>query len=117
MRTIIAGSRSFGRYEDLKEAIKDSGLEITTVLSGTAAGADKLGERWANENLVQLERYPAEWDLYGKSAGHKRNIEMAHKADALVLLWDGMSSGSAHMLETATRLGLIVHVRRFDLCN
>lgn len=56
---------------------------------------------------------PADWDLYGKSAGFKRNVQMAEYADALVAFWDGASSGTKHMIETAQKMGLDVRVKKY----
>ena len=112
MRTIIAGSRSCNNYSELLEAIASLPWTPTVVLSGTARGVDRLGERWANENRVPLEEYPADWNRYGRSAGYRRNAEMAQKADALLALWDGKSKGTGHMIRLAEKFGLKLHIWR-----
>ena len=106
MRTIIAGSRQGVTKHDVYEAVARSGYRITTVVSGTAAGADTFGEQWAEDNGIEIARFPADWAKHGKKAGHLRNAEMAKFADALILVWDGASRGSANMLATAQREGL-----------
>lgn len=111
MRTIIAGSRNKTAMYHLTEALASCGWKPTVVLSGTARGADQLGEEWAKQNGIPVERYPANWDLHGKSAGFKRNSEMADKAEALIALWDGESRGTKHMIDIARRKGLRVHVQ------
>ena len=105
MRVIIAGSRHLGKefYPRLLSAIESSGFEITTVLSGGARGADALGETWAIGMGIPLEIFPAAWDESGKRAGPMRNAKMADNADALILLWDGESRGSADMLRRAEK--------------
>jgi len=110
VRTIIAGSRSCYDYAALCYAVAHCGWPVSAVLSGGARGVDALGERWAKANGVHLERYPADWNRYGKAAGCIRNEEMAQHADALVALWDGSSRGTKHMIETAYRGGLKCHV-------
>lgn len=84
----------------------------TLVLSGAARGADTLGEMWAARKGVPVVRYPADWTRFGKSAGLVRNAVMAFEAEALVALWDGSSKGTKHMIETARRMGLAIHVWR-----
>ena len=109
MRTIIAGSRGILSYRHLLDAIKAAafvGFTPTVVLSGTASGVDQLGERWARENKVPLELYPADWAKHGRRAGHLRNIVMAEKAEALIAVWDGSSPGTRHMIDAARKRGL-----------
>lgn len=110
MRTIIAGSRTVTDYHHVEQAVRDCGWKPTVVISGTARGADQLGEAWARENAVPLERFPADWDHYGKRAGYVRNKQMAEHADALIVLWDGKSRGTAHMIETANHYGLDIYI-------
>ena len=110
MKVIIAGSRGITDYNTVLNAIDKSGFMITEVVSGTAKGVDQLGERWARENRIQIKRFPAQWDRYGKSAGYRRNEEMAHYADALIAIWDGQSRGTSHMIDFARSQGLKVFV-------
>jgi len=111
MKTIIAGSRDIDDYDAIKTAVVNSGYVITEVVSGKAKGVDKLGEKWATDNNVPVKEFPAYWNTYGKTAGFRRNNEMAKYADALVAVWDGRSKGTRHMIETATREGLRVYVQ------
>ena len=113
MKVIIAGSRTATNYKHLLTAINAfelTGKKITEVVSGTARGADKLGERWARETNVPIKRFPANWNKFGKSAGYRRNEEMAEYADYLIALWDGQSRGTKHMVDLARRerIGLLV---------
>ena len=101
MRTIIAGGRNITDYALVEAAVSECGWKITEVVSGTASGADSLGEQWALAHGVMLKQFPANWDRFGKSAGYKRNQDMAAYADALILVWDGVSKGSGHMLAIA----------------
>ena len=114
MRTIIAGSRDITDYSILEEAIKQCGWIPTVVISGAARGADTLGEEWADKNKVTLEKCPADWNKYGKSAGYKRNQEMAEIAGALIALWDGKSRGTKHMIEIADLKNLKIFIFRTD---
>lgn len=108
MKVIIAGGRTFNDYEMLCQKCdralhKQKDIEI---VSGTANGADKLGEKYANERNYKLTQFPADWDKYGKSAGYKRNEEMAKYADALIAFWDKNSKGTKHMIDLAKRYEL-----------
>jgi ABC-type enterochelin transport system substrate-binding protein len=121
MKVIIAGSRSFNDYDNLKEfcekvLVNQNDIEI---VSGTADGADKLGERYAKEKGYALTEFPAKWkdltakpcfvrydknkEAYNVLAGLNRNEEMAKYADALIIFWDGKSTGSKNMIESAMK--------------
>lgn len=114
MKTIIAGSRTVDKYSDVMKAILNIDWEITEVVSGTAKGADRLGERWASIHNVPLKLFPADWGHYGKSAGVIRNNEMAGYADALIALWNGWSKGTENMIDTARKKGLRVYIHMID---
>lgn len=113
MKVIIAGSRCINDYEVLLEAIKNSEFYITEVISGGAIGVDALGERWARSNRKNLHIYKANWKEQGNSAGRIRNVKMAENADALIAIWDGVSPGTKHMIETATLFKLKVYVEHW----
>lgn len=110
MKTIIAGSRSVEDMAIIELAVKQCGWNVTKVISGCARGVDKLGEIWAAANNIRIERHPSDWDTHGKSAGYKRNTEMARCADALIAIWDGESKGTKHMIEIAKQYDLLVYV-------
>jgi len=92
---------------------EERGDEIT-IISGGARGADSQGEVYAHEFHYALERYPANWDLYGNSAGYRRNEEMARIATHLVAFWDGKSKGTRHMIDLAVEADREVRVFDFD---
>lgn len=110
MKVIIAGSRGILNYNFVIKAVGSSGFDITEVVSGTARGVDRLGERYARDNNIQLKKFPADWAGYGKGAGFIRNGQMAEYADALIALWDGKSKGTEQMINRAKHEGLKVHV-------
>jgi hypothetical protein len=108
MKTIIAGSRGFDDLFVMMMEMAKLDWRPTEVVSGTAPGADRTGECWANMFDIPLKRMPAQWDKFGRVAGKMRNVEMAEYAEALVAFWDGISPGTWHMIDTAKRLGLKV---------
>lgn len=112
MRTIIAGSRNWTDFPRLCRVCDalHAQAPFTQVISGTAAGADQLGEQWAKSRNIPIVQMPANWDTYGKSAGYHRNEAMAKVADRLVAFWDGQSRGTGHMITLARKYNLVVHV-------
>ena len=118
-RVIIAGTRSFNDYELLRDSCNNLLSEkqrthTVVIISGTARGADQMGERYARERGFQLRRFPADWEQYGRSAGHIRNAKMADNADALIAFWDGESKGTKNMIDNARRKGLAVRVIQYQ---
>lgn len=111
MKVIIAGSRDIIDLNEVKQAIADSGFEISEVVCGCARGVDELGMIWATNNDIPVKRMPADWRRYGKQAGRERNIAMARYADALIAVWDGESPGTHHMMKVAKMQGLKRHIR------
>ena len=55
-KIIVAGSRTFNDYTYLKKSLDKLLVNKTsiTIISGTARGADQLGERYAQENGYNL---------------------------------------------------------------
>lgn len=114
-KVIVAGSRTFNDYEMLHHTLNHllEDCDGITIISGDAQGADQLGTRYAEAKGYKVMHFPANWQKYGKSAGYKRNEEMAKHADALVAFWDGKSRGTKHMIDIATKKNLKSRVIRF----
>lgn len=115
-KVIIAGGRGFKDFEKLCSYCdfllqNKKNIEI---ISGGAWGADSLGEMYANKRSFDVKRFPANWNKFGRSAGYKRNYDMAKYADALIAFWDGKSKGTKHMITIAHENNLNVRVYRYD---
>lgn len=104
-KTIIAGGRDY--LMSLEDWLELDSIPITEVVSGGARGADKGGEQYADSRALSIKRFPAQWDTFGKSAGYRRNVEMAEYADVLVAFPGGR--GTNHMVEIAYKKGLKVY--------
>ncbi len=114
MKIIIAGSRTITAYDIVKTAIEESNTnnKATEIVCGMAQGVDLLGKKWADENNIKVKEFPADWNQYGKSAGYKRNQEMAKYSNGLLAIWDGRSRGTKHMIDIAKELNLKVYIYR-----
>ena len=117
LKIIVAGSRDFDNYDLLKQKLdfycqRYSPNQIE-IVSGAARGADRLGEKYAQDSQLFLKQFPADWDKHGQSAGYRRNQEMAEYATHAVVFWDGKSKGSEHMINLAKEQGLNLRVVRF----
>lgn len=115
IRVCIAGTRTFNDYSLLKTIITNAFFDISRlhIISGHAKGADELGERFANENNLLLDIYPADWRLYRNRAGAIRNAEMAQVSDCLVAFWDGESRGTKNMIKNMKKLKKLVLIYNY----
>lgn len=129
LRVVIAGSRDF---DDLPKLISScanilsdiinrrNDLDKIRVVSGTAKGADQLGEQYAKIAGYEVTKFYPDWNGLGKKAGYVRNTEMAKYAVAngnygvLIAFWDGKSKGTKHMIDLAKKNNLEVYIVRFD---
>lgn len=115
MWIIVAGSRTVSEGAVRTALSRCPWLGYATgVVSGTAKGADQIGEKWAAEHGLDVIRFPANWKRYGRGAGPVRNRMMAEKAHGLVAVWDGQSRGTTSMINLARQRGLRVFVHRTD---
>ncbi len=116
-RIVIAGCRDYTNYKEAKDYIDFCISEIRKeneiiIISGGAKGADVLGEQYAKENNFKIERYPAEWEKYGHSAGPKRNQKMAQECDCVICFWDGESRGTKTMIKYANQYKKQIRIKR-----
>lgn len=115
MKLIIAGSRTvkISGYELSILIPVATGFvrsDISEIVSGLARGPDLAGKDLADCVWIKTcKEFPADWDKHGKAAGHIRNAEMAKYGDALLLIWDGSSRGSANMKQNMEKLGKPVY--------
>ena len=119
-RIVIAGCRDYNNYDEAKEFIDYCLSRIRKeneiiIVSGGARGADALGERYAKENGFKIELYPAHWEKYGKSAGPKRNEQMAKVADCVICFWDKRSPGTKSMIGFAKEYNKPIKIKIIGL--
>lgn len=117
-KVVIAGSRGFSNYKLLYEKCNEILREKRKthniiIISGHARGADLSGEKYASDMGFDLEIFPAEWKKFGKSAGFRRNEQMAEVADGLIAFWDGKSHGTKHMIDIAEEKGINTRVVKY----
>ena len=116
MKVIIAGGRGFSDFQLMNakcnEVLLESAEDVE-IVSGTAKGADKMGEHYASVRGFTVKQFPADWNTHGKAAGYIRNKDMADYADMLIAFWDGESKGTQHMINLAKERNLIVHVIKY----
>jgi hypothetical protein len=108
MRAIICGGRDYSDKTFLDYTL-DRYHEIyhfTCIIQGGATGADYLASRWAESKNIICDTYPAHWTIYGKSAGHKRNLEMIEKGKPDIVIAFPGGVGTENMVQNAVNLGI-----------
>lgn len=110
MKILVCGGRDFNDVAYLEEVL--NGIlaisKVDIIIEGEAKGADTLARNWADKNNISVDKYPADWDKNGKSAGFKRNEQMLieGKPDLVVAFPGG--NGTRHMIKIAKKHGFPV---------
>ena len=117
MKLLVAGSRDYANQSRTVIKLLDELTlnhpdyhfrDITEVVSGCAKGIDTAAILWAEQNNIPVKKYPAEWTVNGKTdmaAGFKRNALMADYCDTAIIIWDGKSKGTKHMMSELDKRG------------
>lgn len=109
MRIIVCGTRSWNDRQRISDRFGYLPPD-STVVHGAARGADRIAQQEADKWGLLTESHPADWSQ-GKRAGLTRNERMASLgADLCIAFWDGRSTGTAHMMDCARRVGIPVEV-------
>ena len=112
MKVVICGSRSIKDTDYVRNCIEQSRLDITEVISGGAGGVDTIAYWWAQLKGIPCTMVRAEWRKHGRSAGVIRNHEMVKVADAVIVIWDGVSLGTKNTISQARIAGKPVELWR-----
>lgn len=117
MITIVAGSRSITSRKTVYEEIQKFWQvnEITEIVCGMAEGVDLLGKDWGDDAGILVTEFPVLPSERWAGGPNQRNQRMADYAKksgkgALLLIWDGVSSGSLDMLKRARKAGLYIMI-------
>lgn len=135
MRVLVTGSRDWESgcrvWEELDACLADAAVaqvELTVVHGDCPTGADRLARNWVQRrrtvaafggSLVREERYPADWNVFGKQAGFKRNADMVNLGADLCLAFirhctaarcrgkePHLSHGASHTADLARAAGI-----------
>lgn len=117
-RCIITASPAFSDYSLLRstanQIFEDKDTSDLVVISGCPHGKEEIGEVFASRNNLACIRFPFELKTYGRSAACVRNKKMAEFASLengmLIAFWDGNDKGTRHMIHSAEKYGLEIHV-------
>lgn len=118
MRILITGSRDWQDKRVVCDAILDLNNwypidwdEAVVVHGDCPTGADRMAQDFAEAHDIATERHPANWSLYGRAAGPKRNQQMVDLgADIVLAFMNPGSKGTADCVKRAKKAGLTVRI-------
>lgn len=112
MRLLVCGSRSWRDAFVILDYLYLIRFSRPVVIDGTARGPDSMAHDIALALRLDHQRFPADWRSHGRRAGAIRNRQMLAegKPDRVVAFWDGISRGTAHMIQIAREAGIQVEV-------
>lgn len=108
---IVTGSRNWFDHDLIDRALRWAYLQGARFMRSGACptGADAICENiWAQRvGAEHIQRYPAQWTTYGKSAGFRRNSEMVTAGGGLCVAFilNG-SRGATHTADLAEASGI-----------
>ena len=99
MKLLIVGSRNIENF-DLAPYVPQ---EVEWIISGGARGVDEIAERYADGKKISKLILRPDYKKYGRAAPIRRNYEMVESADAVLVIWDGVSHGTKATIDYARR--------------
>ena len=99
MKLLIAGSRSITDF-DLFPYIS---ANVGTIIAGGASGIDQLAEQYADQHKLSKYIIRPRYERFGRAAPLKRNEQMVDMADAVLIVWDGVSKGTKYTVDQARK--------------
>ena len=110
MKILICGDRNWTDKQLIKSQLQRFILthDNVLVIHGAARGADLLAGQAAKELGLEVREFPADWKMYGKSAGPIRNRQMImEQPDIVWAFHDDIrnSAGTKDMVKVAEQSG------------
>lgn len=116
MRVLVCGTRSYFNEPFMRSVLEKLDKD-TVIIEGEASGADSQARVVAGSLRLVVEKFPADWDRYGRSAGFIRNAQMLKEGhpDEVYAFFEDLkayekSKGTKDMVAQAGRAGVPVTV-------
>lgn len=134
MRILITGSRNWDLMESISARITEAIIDyvkdnphlksrpidwVTIVHGDCPFGADYLADKFARHVLKlpdsNIERYPADWSTFGKTAGFRRNRRMVNSMPTMCLAFiRDNSNGATNCRDLADKAGIPTETFRYE---
>lgn len=106
MRIAVIGSREL-KVNDLEKYLPE---ETTEIVSGGAKGIDTCAREYASAKGLKLTEFLPDYQIYGRGAPLKRNLQIIDYADCVLAFWDGKSRGTKFVIDHCKAQGKPVRV-------
>lgn len=105
MRVIVTGSRDWDDARTIRIALaRFHGPDTVLVHGACPTGADAIADAFGREMGWTVEPHPADWDRWKKSAGPRRNREMAELGgDVCLAFHRNNSRGTQNMINNCEK--------------
>jgi hypothetical protein len=117
MRVLICGSRTWTDRAKIRDLIEELPYHAVVIHGAHHSGADKIADEEARAAGLRIERYPADWEKHGKSAGPRRNMLMVQDGApdfAFAFHSKGSSRGTEDCVKRCREAGVNTYVIRED---
>jgi hypothetical protein len=108
MKVLICGGRDFVEQQKLNRVLNKihAKTPITLVIHGDARGADRMGGSWAIVHHIDVQKFPADWDKFGRAAGMARNVQMLNEGKPDLCIACPGGYGTEHMVSLCRAVGI-----------
>ena len=106
MKLAIIGSRSL-TINNLEDYIPENTVEI---ISGGAKGIDSCAKMFALKNSLKYTEFLPKYNLYGRAAPLRRNLEIISYADMVLAFWDGKSRGTKFVIDNCKKINKPIRI-------
>ena len=106
MKLAIIGSRSL-TITNLEDYIPQNTVEI---ISGGAKGIDSCAKMFALKHSLKYTEFLPRYNLYGKVAPLRRNLEIISYADMVLAFWDGKSRETKFVIDNWKKINKPIRI-------
>ncbi len=102
MRVAVIGSRSCAGFS-VSQMIPFLPTGCSEIVSGGAVGIDSIAQAAAHVLDVPIKIFLPKFEIYGKSAPLRRNLEIIEYSDLVLAFWDMRSNGTKQVIAECIR--------------
>lgn len=103
---LVCGSRSIENFATVATALECSPFDVDEIIHGDADGVDTQAGAYSDLHGLECRTFPPNYSKHGDRAPLARNEEMVKRADKVIAVQRGNSSGTEHTKQTAKDHGM-----------